>query len=597
MKIAKLAMNEPLGELGPAPDAAVNEHGPAHVLNPLQKNGADNGKHVGNLNSKVNILLVDDRKDKLLALGAILAPLGQNVIEARSGKEALRLLLKNEFAVILMDVSMPAMDGFETAALIRRRPSSEHTPIIFVTSIGNSPNQMYQGYSLGAVDYILTPIVPEVLRAKVSVFVDLWRKTEHIKQQAERLREVEEAEHRRRLAEAEDKLEAETKRNRFFTLALDMLGIGDLDGHLLQVNAAWQKVLGYSEDELKNVTPDQLVHPADLAIIVERVQILKKGLPVEYFEVRCQHKDGSYRWIGWTAAPFPAEKLIYIFGRDVTARKSAEEKILQLNGELENRIDALTEVNRELETFNYSISHDLRAPLRSMSGFAQALMDGEASKLGTQGADYVRRIANSARRMDTLLQDLLEYSRVARASMPPTSVNLDGVVGEIVTLREREIQETKANIEVKAPLGEVTAHLPTVQQILANLIDNALKFVGKDRAPHLQIWTEEVNRDGSPAVKPQNGAATGNPAASEGQRSVRIWVEDNGIGIEKEFHEKIFGLFERLHPSHTFPGTGLGLAIVRKGVERMGGRVGLESQPERGSRFWVELPTGAAQTK
>jgi PAS domain S-box-containing protein len=597
MKIAKLAMNEPLGELGPAPDAAVNEHGPAHVLNPLQKNGADNGKHVGNLNSKVNILLVDDRKDKLLALGAILAPLGQNVIEARSGKEALRLLLKNEFAVILMDVSMPAMDGFETAALIRRRPSSEHTPIIFVTSIGNSPNQMYQGYSLGAVDYILTPIVPEVLRAKVSVFVDLWRKTEHIKQQAERLREVEEAEHRRRLAEAEDKLEAETKRNRFFTLALDMLGIGDLDGHLLQVNAAWQKVLGYSEDELKNVTPDQLVHPADLAIIVERVQILKKGLPVEYFEVRCQHKDGSYRWIGWTAAPFPAEKLIYIFGRDVTARKSAEEKILQLNGELENRIDALTEVNRELETFNYSISHDLRAPLRSMSGFAQALMDGEASKLGTQGADYVRRIANSARRMDTLLQDLLEYSRVARASMPPTSVNLDGVVGEIVTLREREIQETKANIEVKAPLGEVTAHLPTVQQILANLIDNALKFVGKDRAPHLQIWTEEVNRDGSPAVKPQNGAAAGNPAASEGQRSVRIWVEDNGIGIEKEFHEKIFGLFERLHPSHTFPGTGLGLAIVRKGVERMGGRVGLESQPERGSRFWVELPTGAAQTK
>jgi signal transduction histidine kinase len=136
-------------------------------------------------------------------------------------------------------------------------------------------------------------------------------------------------------------------------------------------------------------------------MILERVQILKQGLPVEYFELRCRHKDGSYRWIGWTAAPFPAEKLIYIFGRNVTARREAEEKILQLNGELENRIAALTEVNRELETFNYSISHDLRAPLRSMSGFAQALMDGEASRLGVQEADYVRRIANSARRMDT----------------------------------------------------------------------------------------------------------------------------------------------------------------------------------------------------
>jgi PAS domain S-box-containing protein len=593
MKIAKLAIEQPAQETASAPEAAAKKNGSGPVLNPLKKNGVDNGKHIGKLNSKVNILLVDDRKDKLLALGAVLTPLGQNVIEAHSGKEALRLLLKNEFAVILMDVSMPTMDGFETAALIRKRPSSEHTPIIFVTSIGNSPTQMYQGYSLGAVDYILTPIVPDVLRAKVSVFVDLWRKTEHIKQQAERLREVEEAEHRRRLAEAEDKLQTETKRNRFFTLALDMLGIGDFDGHLLQVNPAWEKVLGYSEDELKGATPDKLVHPTDLASIIERVQILKQGLPVEYFEVRCRHKDGSYRWIGWTAAPFPAEKLIYIFGRNVTARKEAEEKILQLNGELENRIAALTEVNRELETFNYSISHDLRAPLRSMSGFAQALMDGEASKLGTQGADYVRRIANSARRMDSLLQDLLEYSRVARASMPPTMVNLDGVVNEIVSLREREIHETKANIDVKAPLGVVTAHLATVQQILSNLIDNGLKFVGKDRSPQLRIWTEEVAANGSAGLKPENGAVS----VPAHERSLRIWVEDNGIGIEKEFHEKIFGLFERLHPSHAFPGTGLGLAIVRKGVERMGGRVGLESLPESGSRFWVELPTATDEKK
>jgi PAS domain S-box-containing protein len=583
MKIAKLAIPEAAHELVSTPEAHSEPNGSAPALNPLQKNGVDNSKHIG----KVNILLVDDRKDKLLALGAVLAPLGQNLIEAHSGKEALRSLLKNEFAVILMDVSMPTMDGFETAALIRKRPSSELTPIIFVTSIGNSPNQMYQGYSLGAVDYILTPIVPEVLRAKVGVFVELWRKTEHIKQQAERLREVEEAEHRRRLAEAEDRIETETKRNRFFTLALDMLGIGDFDGHLLQVNSAWEKVLGYSEEELKGSKPDQLVHPQDLGVIVERVQILKKGLPVEYFEVRCKHKDGTYRWIGWTAAPFPAEKLIYIFGRNVTARKQAEDKILDLNGELENRIAALTEVNRELETFNYSISHDLRAPLRSMSGFAQALMDGDASRLGQQEADYVRRIANSARRMDTLLQDLLEYSRVARASMPPTAVNLDTLVTEIVSLREREIEQSHARIEVKSPLGAVTAHLPTVQQILANLIDNGLKFVSKDKQPHLSIWTEPAALNGhdSKAENTSNGA------------TLRIWVEDNGIGIEKEFHEKIFGLFERLHPSHAFPGTGLGLAIVRKGVERMGGRVGLESQPDSGSRFWVELPADTAQNK
>jgi PAS domain S-box-containing protein len=583
MKTAKLTATDPAQEIVSAQGVgAPKQNGSVHSLNHAPKPDADNAKTIGKLNGKVNILLVDDRKDKLLALGAILAPLGQNIMEAHSGKEALRLVLKNEFAVILMDVSMPTMDGFETAALIRKRPATEHTPIIFVTSIGNSPTQMYQGYSLGAVDYILTPIVPDVLRAKVGVFVELSRKTEHIKQQAQRLREVEEAEHRRKLAEAEDRLEAETKRNRFFTLALDMLGIGDFEGHLLQVNSAWEKVLGYTEEELKGATPDRLVHPQDLPLIVERVRMLKKGLPVEYFELRFLHKDGTYRWIGWTAAPFPAEKLIYIFGRNVTARREAEDKVMQLNGELEKRIAALTEVNRELETFNYSISHDLRAPLRSMSGFAQALMDGQASKLGAQEADYVRRIANSARRMDMLLQDLLEYSRVSRASMPPTTVNLDGVVSEIVTLREREIEQAKARIEVKAPLGAVTAHMPTVQQILANLIDNGLKFVSKDITPQLRVWSETV-------------AANGHP--SNHQQFLRVWVEDNGIGIEKEFHEKIFGLFERLHPSHAFPGTGLGLAIVRKGVERMGGRVGLESQQNHGSRFWVELPVNTEAGK
>src|SRR5207237_4567764 len=124
---------------------------------------------------KANILLVDDRADKLLALEAILSSLGQNVIKARSGKDALRCLLQDDFAVILLDVSMPCMDGFETAALIRKRPSSELTPIIFITSINNSENHVAKGYSLGAVDYILTPVVPEILRAKVSAFVELHK--------------------------------------------------------------------------------------------------------------------------------------------------------------------------------------------------------------------------------------------------------------------------------------------------------------------------------------------------------------------------------------------------------------------------------------
>src|SRR5271155_2778029 len=154
------------------------------VMEPLESKTFDVLKNV----AKANILLVDDREDKRLAMETILAELGQNVVTASSGREALRCLLSQDFAVILLDVNMPGMDGFETAVLIRQRKNSEHVPIIFVTGISDAETHVFRGYSLGAVDYILTPVVPEVLRAKVAVFVALFKATEQVKQQAEHLR-------------------------------------------------------------------------------------------------------------------------------------------------------------------------------------------------------------------------------------------------------------------------------------------------------------------------------------------------------------------------------------------------------------------------
>jgi PAS domain S-box-containing protein len=513
-----------------------------------------------------NILLVDDRADKMLALDAILESLGQNVVQARSGKEALRQLLKQDFAVILLDVSMPGMDGFETAALIRQRPCSEHTPIIFITSIGISENQISRGYSIGAVDYILSPIVPEVLCTKVSVFVELYKKTELIKRKAECLRRAEETKHHCELAEFADRLEAETRRNRFFTLAPEMLGIADLDDHLLQVNSSWEKVLGYSEAELKGSSGPELVHPEDRARLLAGMEALKTGLSLTDFEGRFRHKDGSYRWLAGTAVPFLADKMVYIFARDITPRKQAEEQISRLNHELELRVVALTEANRELEAFNYSIAHDLRAPLRSMSGFAHALLEDEPDKMSEQALDYASRIARSAKYMDNLLRDLLAYSQLAREQMLPAAVNLEEPINELLTVLEPEIRERGTQIEVVSPLGTAFAHLPTLKQILGNLIGNSLKFLSKDRPPSLRIHSTT-----------ENGA-------------VRLWIEDNGIGIAPENHEKIFGLFRRLHDAQAYPGTGIGLALVRKGAERMGGRAGVQSELGQGSRFWVEFP-------
>ena len=515
---------------------------------------------------KANILLVDDRPEKLLALEAVLGSLGQNLVRARSGKEALRHLLRDQFAVILLDVSMPGMDGFETASLIRRRPQTEHTPIIFITSINDTENHIAQGYSLGAVDYMLTPVVPDVLKAKVAVFVDLFKKNEQIREQSDRLREMEEDHHRRQLADAVDRLDAETKRNRFFSLAVDMLAIAGFDGYFKQVNPTWHKTLGYPDEELKARPLIDFVHKDDRAGTTREFKRLTLGSTTEYFENRYHCSDGSFRWLGWTAAPFPAEGLVYIFARDITHQKQADAQIQHLNHELKQRVTDLLEVNKELEAFNYSISHDLRGPLRSMQGFASALVEECQEQLGEVGREYALRIVTSGRYMDTLLRDLLAYSRLTAAELTLAPVDLNSLLLDVIEQLQNEITEKRATVEVEPSLDDVIGHPSTLRHVFGNLIGNALKFTDSATLPRIRISTEA------------------------GVDSVRVWVEDNGIGIAPEHQGRIFGLFERLHTGPGYSGTGVGLAIVRKGAERLGGRVGVESKVGKGSRFWVELP-------
>jgi len=246
--------------------------------------------------------------------------------------------------------------------------------------------------------------------------------------------------------------------------------------------------------------------------------------------------------------------------------KEAQDSVRRKNQELED-------TNAGLEAFVASMSQDLNAPLRGIRHAADVLMNNHAPRLELGGRECVKGIGEAVQRMDLLLKDLLDYSRLSRAEMQLQPVGLAWVVPEVLAQLNEEIKKKKAQVTVEQPLPSVLGHRGTLVQALANLLANALKFVASSGQPQVRIRAEE--RD----------------------EFVRLWVEDNGIGIAPEFHARLFRAFERLWRTEAYPGTGVGLAIVRKGVEHMGGRVGVESSPGQGSKFWIELPKAQAGDK
>jgi signal transduction histidine kinase len=228
------------------------------------------------------------------------------------------------------------------------------------------------------------------------------------------------------------------------------------------------------------------------------------------------------------------------------------------------RTHDLRATNEQLEAFVYSIAHDLRAPLRSMIGYSHLLMDDYAPSLEETAQTLLKRIQASSEFMDKLLLDLLAYGRTARAEIPLAPVEIRKAWEIALFQCATQIEQTSARVETIEPLAAVLAHEATLGQCLANLLSNALKFVAPNVQPEVRCRAE-MNGD-----------------------RIRVWVEDNGLGIPANQHERAFRVFERLHGSR-YVGTGIGLSIVRKGVERMGGNVGLESEPGKGSRFWIEL--------
>ena len=371
--------------------------------------------------TKVNILIVDDDATKRFALKTILAPMDENVVEASSGADALRQLLRNEFAVVLLDVRMPIMDGFETAQLIRQRPRSELTPLIFVTALDQAETDMGRGYNLGAVDFVFAPVVPAIMRAKVTVFVELYR----------------------------------------------------------------------AQEELRR-----------------------------------------YR--------------------------------TQLETLVEERTIALTAINRELEAFSYSVSHDLRAPLVSFDGLSETLLQKYGEQLDDQAKDYLKRMRDASDRMTSVFDGLQMLFRLTSGEIRREVLDISAMANQVADEMRAANPESKVDVDI-APGITASGDKRLVQILLTNLINNAWKFSSLRSAPNITVGREMVDGE------------------------ARMFVKDNGVGFDMIESHRLFGAFQRLHSQSEFPGAGIGLATTRRIVNRHGGRIWAEGAVGEGATFYFVL--------
>lgn len=340
----------------------------------------------------------------------------------------------------------------------------------------------------------------------------------------------------------------------------------DANGRCEFVNETWLRLAGMTAEQAEGLGWIQALHPSDRErIACEWDDAVQRRKPFQS-EYRFQRPDGSVVWLSGHARAMRDEQgrtLGYIGTiADITERKAAERELEQRVAE---RTASLREAVAQMEEFSYSVSHDLRAPLRAIKGYAEALDADYRQGLDKQGREFLDRIIRNGTRMERLIVDILTYSRLSRRDIQLQAVSLDKLVSELVQ-QFPVLKGPHPEITICSPLGSVMAHEPSLSQAISNVLSNAAKFVAPGVQPRIRVFSE-----------------------TRGMQ-VRLWVEDNGIGIKAEQQGRLFGMFERIHPESKYEGTGIGLAIVRKAMERMGGTVGFESDGTNGTQFWIQLP-------
>jgi len=533
------------------------------------------------LPSQVNILLVDDYPENLLALEAILGNLDVNLVRANSGQEALRCLLNQDFAVILLDVQMPIMDGFETATLIRNRERSRQTPIIFLTALSTSEQLMFKGYALGAVDYLLKPIDASILTSKVMVFVDLFKKTEAVKAQAAQLAAIN--------AELSDSEERFRSLSVYAPVGIFM---NDTTGACTYTNPCLQAIGDFTLAEGLGAGWVQRVHPDDRHRVVDEWQTYTSGQASTFaMEYRFQHRDGTIRWVYARSSSLFSDlcELTGYVGtvEDLTERKQTEEAHAQVFREQTARREAET-ANQMKDEFLAILSHELRTPLNSMLGWSRLLRSRQLDEETVARA--LETIERNALAQAQLIEDILDVSQIVRGKLRLKCHRLN-----LVSVVEAAIESVRPMLEVKAiqlesfldtAVGHVWGDSVRLQQVVWNLLTNAIKFtpINGTVTVRLSVAQAQVTTNGH----------------HPGTRYAQMQISDTGSGISPEFLPHVFDRFRQADSTTSRPqnGLGLGLAIVRHLVEQHQGSVQADSAGiDRGATFTVTLPLWDAKTE
>lgn len=493
----------------------------------------------------VDLLIVDDRSQDLVTLQSVLSGPRYNVVTAGSGTEALKLLLHRDFGVILIDVRMPRMDGFELASLIKGRERSAETPIIFLTAEDGEVAEVYRGYSLGAVDYLTKPVDPNIVRAKVGIFADLFLKDRRLKRQAEALREAEERE--RELQIERVRLDAARRYTNLAETVPVIVWTATPAGELDYANRYWIEYTGVDLARARGLGWLSAIHERDRSACRRAwQQALEGGVPFEAeCRVRCA-RDDTYRWHRVRAVP----------------ERGSDGAIVSWLGTYSD-VDESKRAVVARDEFLSLASHELRTPLTALKLRLQSLLHGSDP---SRARHKLESAARQTDRLERLIENMLDVSRITTGhlELEPEPFCIAELVQEACARFRDSANDPSLvlNVEAERSLPGTWDRL-RLEQVLDHLLSNAVKY--------------------------GNGQPVTVALRSEGEEVV-LSVIDRGVGIASEELDGIFQQFERATRRRTSGGLGMGLYITRQLVQAHGGRIEVESRVGAGSTFRVVLP-------